>query len=86
MDLFSHIHLHLRLSFYTVAIKFKCVSAHLHIMDHPIKKGPEKGRYQCSHGDKRYLLEGKVKTGTRGGHFQGSGDDKRYLLKVKKVK
>ena len=56
----------------------------MQIMNHPIKKGPEGGRFQCSHGEKRYLNTGVVKTGPNGGHFQGSGDDKRYLLKVKR--
>lgn len=54
------------------------------MVNHPIKKGPNDGRFQCSHGEKRYLLEGKVKTGPQGGHFQGKGDDKRYLLKFGK--
>jgi hypothetical protein len=54
--------------------------------NHPIKKGPEDGRFQCSHGEKRYLNDGPIKTGPKGGHFQGRGDDKRYLLKVKSAK
>jgi hypothetical protein len=55
-------------------------------MNHPIKKGPEDGRFQCSHGDKRYLNNGPIKTGPLGGHYQGKGEDKRYLLKVKSAK
>jgi hypothetical protein len=54
--------------------------------DHPLKKGPNDGRFQCSHGDKRYLLEGKIKTGPRGGHYQGPEKDPRYLLHAKSVK
>ena len=54
--------------------------------DHPIKKGPEKGRFQVSHGKRRGLLEGKIKTGPEGGHFQGTKKDPRYLLKVKSIK
>lgn len=62
-------------------------TAHCLIMvNHPIKKGPNDGRFQCSHGDRRYLLDGAVKTGPRGGHYQGSKNDPRYLLKVKKVR
>lgn len=53
--------------------------------DHPIKEGPQDGRYQTSHGDKRYLLARKVQTGPQGGHFQQKGKDKRYLLHVTKV-
>jgi hypothetical protein len=56
------------------------------MVNHPIKKGPYDGKFQCSHGDKRYLLNGKVKRGPYGGHFQGKGEDKRYLLKTKSVK
>jgi hypothetical protein len=53
--------------------------------NHPIKHGPEDGKYQRGKGYDRYLLAGKaVKTGPNGGHFQGSGKDKRYLLEVKK--
>jgi hypothetical protein len=54
--------------------------------NHPIKKGPEKGRFQCSHGEKRYLNKGAIKTGPQGGHFQGPKDDPRYLLRVKKIR
>lgn len=58
------------------------------MVNHPIKKGPQDGRFQVSHGDKRYLLEAKkVCTGPEGGHFQKyDGTKKRYTLKVTKVK
>jgi hypothetical protein len=52
--------------------------------NHPIKKGPNDGRFQVSHGKERYLLNGPVKTGPNGGHYQGTKKDARYLLKVKK--
>ena len=54
--------------------------------NHPIKKGPEGGRHQCSHGKERGLLNGPIKTGPQGGHFQGTKNDARYLLKVKSIK
>jgi hypothetical protein len=55
--------------------------------NHPIKKGPEGGKYQHSKAGDRYLLDKAVKTGPYGGHFQTygrGGKDKRYLLEVKK--
>ena len=58
----------------------------LNMVNHPIKKGPEGGRHQCSHGKERGLLNGPIKTGPQGGHFQGPKNDPRYLLKVKSVK
>ena len=61
--------------------------AYLLVMtNHPIKKGPEGGRHQCSHGKVRGLLDGSIKTGPQGGHFQGTKKDPRYLLKVKSIK
>ena len=53
---------------------------------HPIKKGPEGGRFQPephTHAKKRYLLEDKkIRTGPEGGKFQAyDGNKKRYLLK-----
>jgi len=54
--------------------------------NHPIQKGPEDGRYQCSHGKRRGLLEGPIKTGPRGGHYQGPKSDPRHLLKTNSVK
>jgi hypothetical protein len=57
------------------------------MVNHPIKRGPEAGKYQYSHGDKRYLLAKGIKTGPYGGHFQNyDGDEKRYLLKAKSIK
>lgn len=55
--------------------------------DHPVRNGPEHGRFQYSHGDKRYLLEDKkIKTGPQKGHFQMyDGGKKRYLLHASKV-
>jgi hypothetical protein len=62
----------------------------LHILEvmrnHPIKKGPENGRFQCSHGDRRYLLEGPIKKGPEGGLFQGPKSNPRYLLHGAKAK
>lgn len=55
-------------------------------MKHPIKKGPDGGRFQCSKkrgAEPRYLLDGnrKVHTGPQGGHYQKyKGNKKRYLL------
>lgn len=54
--------------------------------NHPIKKGPNDGRFQHSRAGDRYLLDKPIKTGPNGGHFQGKGEDKRYLLKVKSAK
>ena len=57
------------------------------MVNHPIKKGPEKGRFQVSHGEKRYLLDKAIKTGPYGGHYQAyDGGEKRYTLKVKKIR
>jgi hypothetical protein len=53
-------------------------------MKHKIHTGPQDGKFQCSHGEKRYLLDGKkVQTGPEKGKFQeyNKGKDKRYLLK-----
>jgi hypothetical protein len=53
--------------------------------NHPIKKGPEGGKFQHSRAGDRYLLAKPVKTGPYGGHFQTyDGGEKRYLLKVNK--
>jgi hypothetical protein len=54
--------------------------------EHPIKKGDQDGRFQCSHGEKRYLNKGPIKTGPNGGHFQGTKNNPRYLLHVSKIK
>mgnify|MGYP006871747941 FL=1 len=55
--------------------------------NHPIKKGPNDGRYQKSKAGDRYLLDKTVKTGPQGGHYQTyDGSEKRYLLKVKSAK
>jgi hypothetical protein len=55
--------------------------------NHPVKKGPEGGRFQHSRAGDRYLLDKQVKTGPYGGHYQPYGrGEKRYLLKVDKVK
>lgn len=55
-------------------------------MNHPVKKGPEGGRYQHSKAGDRYLLDAPVKTGPHGGHFQRYGKgDRRYLLETKKI-
>ena len=57
------------------------------MVNHPIKKGPEDGRYQHSRAGDRYLLDKPIKTGKQGGHYQTyDGGEKRYLLKVNKVK
>lgn len=52
-------------------------------MKHPIRIGPEGGKFQHSRAGDRYLLEKKaVKTGPQGGHYQTyDGGEKRYLLK-----
>lgn len=50
-------------------------------LDHPVKKGPEGGLHQCSHGKERGLLDKPIKTGEEGGHFQVSHGKKRYMLK-----
>lgn len=53
--------------------------------NHPIKKGPEGGRYQHSRAGDRYLLDKAVKTGPQGGHYQlYDGGERRYLLKTNK--
>ena len=59
----------------------------LNMVNHPIKKGPEGGHHQCSHGKVRGLLaDKKIHTGPQKGHFQTyDGGEKRYLLKVSKV-
>ena len=54
--------------------------------NHPIKKGPEDGKFQMSHGKRRGLLDAPIKTGPNKGHFQGTKKNPRYLLKVKSVK
>jgi hypothetical protein len=55
--------------------------------NHPIKKGPNDGKFQHSKAGDRYLLDKKIKTGPQGGHYQVyDGDEKRYLLKVNKIK
>ena len=57
-------------------------------MNHPIKKGPEGGKFQKNRGvEDRYLLAGKkIKTGPQGGHYQMyDGGEKRYTLSVNKV-
>ena len=54
--------------------------------NHPIRKGPNDGKFQHSKAGDRYLLNGPVKTGPNGGHYQGTKSDPRYLLKVKSVK
>jgi hypothetical protein len=51
---------------------------------HPVKRGEYGGRFQCSRGEKRYLLSGPIKNGPNGGHYQGSKSDPRYLLKYGK--
>jgi hypothetical protein len=55
--------------------------------NHPVKKGPEGGYHQCSHGKERGLLDNKtIHTGPRKGHFQVyDGGEKRYLLHATKV-
>ena len=54
--------------------------------NHPIKKGPNDGRFQCSHGEMRYLNDGPIKTGPQHGHFQTyDHGKKRYTLKVDKI-
>jgi hypothetical protein len=59
----------------------------LSMTDHPIKKGPEGGKFQHSRKRDRYLLDKKIKTGPYGGHYQMYDDGgKRYLLKTKSVK
>jgi hypothetical protein len=53
------------------------------VMKHPIKKGPDGGKFQHGKGYDRYLLDGdrKVITGPQGGKFQRYGrNKKRYLL------
>lgn len=54
--------------------------------NHPIQQGDKGGRFQCSHGEPRYLNEGAIKTGPRGGHFQGPKSNPRYLLKTDTLK
>lgn len=53
------------------------------VMKHPVKTGPNGGKFQHSKAGDRYLLESKkVKTGPNGGKFQTyDGGEKRYLLK-----
>ncbi len=53
--------------------------------NHPIKKGDNGGKFQCSSHrgvDPRYLLDDKkVHKGPQGGHYQQYGrGKKRYLL------
>ena len=57
------------------------------MVDHPVKKGPDGGFHQCSHGKVRGLLaDKKIHTGPQKGHFQlYDGGKSRYLLKAKKV-
>ena len=55
--------------------------------NHPIKHGPNDGKFQHSRAGDRYLLDKPIKTGPRKGHYQTyDGGEKRYLLKCNKVK
>lgn len=55
--------------------------------NHPVKKGPNDGRFQHSKAGDRYLLDKAVKTGPQGGHYQVyDGGERRYLLKTNSVK
>ncbi len=54
-------------------------------MKHQIHTGPQEGKFQTSHREKRYLLAKRVQTGPKGGKFQEYRDSRgrkreRYLL------
>lgn len=50
-------------------------------LKHPIRTGPEGGKYQSTKKGERYLLaKRKIHTGPEGGKYQVSKGEKRYLL------